>query len=29
LIFGVSDAADPAVDVVGKLQAKYPRLRLN
>jgi len=28
LIFGVSDAADPAVDVVGKLQAKYPALAI-
>src|SRR6202795_1569561 len=26
LIFGVSDAADPAIDVVRKLQAKYPNL---
>jgi len=26
LIFGVSDPADPAIEVVGKLQAKYPNL---
>ena len=26
MIFGVSDAADPAVEVVRKLQAKYPNL---
>src|SRR5271166_6410239 len=26
LIFGVSDPADPAVEVVHKLQAKYPNL---
>jgi len=26
LIFGVSDPADPAIDVVRKLQAKYPNL---
>jgi ceramide glucosyltransferase len=28
LIFGVSDAADPAVEIVRKLQAKYPRLAI-
>jgi len=28
LIFGVSDPADPAVEVVGKLRAKYPRLAI-
>lgn len=29
LIFGVSDAADPAVDVVRKLQATYPALAID
>ncbi len=28
LIFGVSDPADPAIEVVRKLQAKYPQLRI-
>ena len=28
LIFGVSDPADPAVEVVRKLQAKYPNLKI-
>jgi ceramide glucosyltransferase len=29
LIFGVSDAADPAIEVVRKLQAKYPNQGLS
>jgi ceramide glucosyltransferase len=29
IIFGVSDPADPAVDVVRKLQAKYPHLPID
>jgi len=28
LIFGVSDAGDPAITVVRKLQARYPKLRI-
>jgi len=28
LIFGVSDPADPAIDLVRKLQAKYPKLAI-
>src|SRR6266436_10373905 len=28
LIFGVSDPVDPAIDVVRKLQAKYPNLHI-
>jgi ceramide glucosyltransferase len=28
LIFGVSDASDPAVEIVRKLQAKYPQLAI-
>ncbi len=28
LIFGVSDAADPAIEIVRKLQAKYPKLAI-
>jgi ceramide glucosyltransferase len=29
LIFGVSDPADPAIEVVRKLQAKYPRIQID